>query len=133
MRKKENINVGGVRLKNTKKTNPLLIQLINDLKKISWAEEAPIWRDIAKRLEKSLRNHSEVNISRIARYVKKGETIVIPGKLLGSGFIDFPVTVAAFKASDAAKKKIRQAGGKIISIHELVRMNPKGGKVRIIG
>ena len=120
-------------MKNSKKTNPLLIQLIRDLKKIGWVEEAPIWRDIAKRLEKPLQNRSEVNISRIARYVKKGETIVIPGKLLGSGSIDFPVTVAAFKASEGAKKKIRQAGGKIISIHELVRTNPKGGKVRIIG
>lgn len=128
-----NNNVGGVRLKNSKKTNPLLIQLIMDLKKVSWVEKAPIWRDIAKRLEKSLQNRPEVNVSRIARYVKKGETIIIPGKLLGAGDIDFPVTVAAFKASESAKKKIRDAGGKIISIHDLVRENPKGSRVRIIG
>ncbi len=120
-------------MKNYKKTNPLLIQLIADLKKVGWAEEAPIWRDIAKRLEKPSKGWAEVNISRIARYVKAGETIIIPGKLLGSGIIEIPVTVVAFNASEGAKRKIRDAGGKVLSIPELVKANPKGSRVRIIG
>jgi len=115
------------------KTNPLLIQLIKDLKKVSWTEKAPIWRDIAKRLEKPHRNWSEVNISRIARYAKEGETVIVPGKLLGSGEIGFPVNVAAYNASRGAKEKIRSAGGKVITIQDLVRSNPKGKLVRILG
>jgi large subunit ribosomal protein L18e len=115
------------------KTNPILEELIRDLKKQSWNNQAPIWRDIAKRFEKSLKNWSEVNISRIARYVKNNETIIIPGKVLGTGEIDFPVTVAAFSASETAKQKITNAGGKIISINELMTQNPKGKGVRIIG
>ena len=38
------------------KTNPLLINLINELKKQSLEKEAPIWKDIALRLEKSNKN-----------------------------------------------------------------------------
>lgn len=120
-------------MSHNRKTNPLLIQLIKDLKRMSWVEEAPIWRDIAKRLDRPLKNWAEVNLSRISRHVNKGETIVVPGKVLGAGNIDFPVTVAAFKASERAKEKIRNAGGKVISLSDLARSDPSGSNVRIIG
>jgi large subunit ribosomal protein L18e len=120
-------------MKKTNKTNPILNDLIRDLKMRSKDNKAPIWRDIAKRFEKSLQNWSEVNISRIARNVKSNETIIIPGKLLGSGQIDIPVTVAAFKASESAKVKITKAGGKVLTIRELLDQNPKGKGIRIIG
>jgi large subunit ribosomal protein L18e len=115
------------------KTNPNLEELIRDLKKNSWDNKAPFWRDIAKRFEKPLKNWSEVNISSIRRNVKTNETIIIPGKLLGTGDIDFPVTVAAFSASKTAEAKITKAGGKILTIRELLAVNPKGKNIRIIG
>lgn len=118
--------------KNTK-TDPGLIELINNLKKQSWTNKAPIWRDIAKRFEKPLGNWSEVNVSKLARVVKSNETVIIPGKLLGTGNIEFPVTVAAYRASDSARTKITKAGGKVISINQLLTQNPKGKGVRIIG
>lgn len=120
-------------MKTERKTNPLLVQLIKDLKRVGWSEKAPIWRDIANRLEKPLKNWSEVNVSRIARYANEGETVIVPGKLLGSGEIGFPVSVAAYNASKGAKKKIRNAGGKVMTIQELVRTNPRGKRVRILG
>jgi len=125
--------LGGAELKRMKKTNPLLVQLIKDLKKVSWAEEAPIWRTIAKRLEKPLRNWAVVNIGKISKYGTKGEEIVIPGKLLATGNIDFPVTVASYSASVTAKEKIVMAGGKVVTISDLVKSNPKGTNVRIMG
>jgi large subunit ribosomal protein L18e len=66
-------------------------------------------------------------------HVKKDETIIVPGKLLGAGDIEYPVTVAAFKTTKGAKIKITAAGGTVLSIPELVRKNPKGKGVRIIG
>jgi large subunit ribosomal protein L18e len=120
-------------MKKTSKTNPILQELIHDLKKKSWDAKAPLWRDIAKRFEKSSQNWSEVNITHLSRNVKTNETIIIPGKLLGNGDIAFPVTVAAFSASEAARAKISTAGGKIITIRELMTQNPKGKGVRIIG
>ena len=120
-------------MKKAIKTNPTLQELIHDLKKKSWDVKAPIWRDIAIRFEKPSRNWSEVNITHLARNVKSNETIIIPGKLLGNGDITFPVTVAAFSASSAARTKISSAGGKLITIRELMTQNPKGKGVRIIG
>ncbi|MGA1820164.1 MAG: 50S ribosomal protein L18e [Thermoplasmatota archaeon] len=126
-------DVGGVRMASPKKTDPGLVSLISDLKKASRENDAPIWRDIAKRLEKPSRVWAEVNISRLALHTEKGETLIIPGKLLGAGEIDYPVTVAAFKASRGAADKITAAGGSVLSISQLIQSNPKGKGVRIMG
>ncbi len=115
------------------KTDPGLVSLIFDLKKVSRDNDAPIWRDIAKRLEKPSRVWAEVNISRISYHVKKGETLIVPGKLLGAGDIDYPVTVAAFKATQSAKDKITAAGGSVLTIPQLLDKHPKGKGIRIIG
>jgi len=120
-------------MKRSKKTDPGLLSLIDELKRVSRENEAPIWRDIAKRLEKPSRVWSEVNVSRISRYVRKNETIIVPGKLLGAGEIDFPITVAAYRTTGQAREKISNAGGKLLSIEELARANPRGKGIRIIG
>jgi large subunit ribosomal protein L18e len=130
---RRHIDVGGVRMASPKKTDPGLVSLIFDLKTASRENDAPIWRDIAKRLEKPSRVWAEVNISRLALYTKKGETLIIPGKLLGAGEIDYPITVAAFKATRGARQKITAAGGSVLSIPQMVENNPKGKGIRIMG
>src|SRR5512136_2333876 len=117
----------------SKKTNPNLVGLIKHLKDASRLNEAPIWRDIALRLEGPMRNWAEANISRIDRYAGENEIVVIPGKLLGAGEIAKKVTVAAYRSSGQAKDKIEKAGGRNVSIEELVAKNPKGSKIRIMG
>ena len=119
--------------KVTPKTNPALLSLVERLKKESFEQKAPVWRDVADRLMKSRQHWAEVNLSRIERYADADETIIIPGKLLGAGAISKKVTVAAFKCSEAARDKIAKAGGKSMSIEELLESNPKGSDVRIMG
>ncbi|UCF09202.1 MAG: 50S ribosomal protein L18e [Thermoplasmata archaeon] len=116
-----------------KKTNQSLVRLISDLKKNAHKNRAPIWKDVAKRLEKPQRSWAEVNIRKLALHTKKNEVVIVPGKLLGGGNMNFPVTVAAFSFTKTAKIKIQKAGGKSVSIPELVKMHPKGKDVRIIG
>lgn len=116
-----------------KKTNPELVALIFELKKKARESEAPIWRDVALRLEGPKRNWAEVNVSKIDRFATPNETIVVPGKLLGAGEIKKPVTVAAYAASASAVEKITKAGGRVLSLRELMVENPKGTNVRIIG
>jgi large subunit ribosomal protein L18e len=115
-----------------KKTNPILLETIDQLKKVSRENDAPIWRDIAKRLEKSRKNWAEVNISKLT-LLKEGETAVIAGKLLGAGMLEKAVRVAAFSCSDSAAAKISAVGGKLYTIPELMEMNPKGTNIRIMG
>ncbi len=116
-----------------RKENPQLVKLIEDLKAKSREHKAPVWRTIAEKLERADRIWSEVNVSKIARFAKEGEMLVIPGKLLGSGSITFAVTVAVFKTSEQARKKIAAAGGRTVTIGELVSANPSGAGVRIMG
>jgi large subunit ribosomal protein L18e len=118
-------------MRRLKKSNENLLILIKELKLESNKNQTQLWRDLAKRLEKPSRNWAEVNISHLSRYAKKNETIVIPGKLLGAGYIDIPITVAAYNSSANAKDKIINAGGKFISIQDLIKMNPKGTGIRI--
>lgn len=117
----------------TSKTNPHLLRVVRELREVSREAGAAVWRDVADRLERSRRNWSEVNLSRLSRYASKGEQIVVPGVLLGTGEISTAVTVAAFRASAAARKKIEAAGGKAVSLLELAVQNPKGSGVRIMG
>ncbi len=116
-----------------RKSNPVLVGLISDLKNAGRENEAPIWRDIASRLEKPSRNWAQVNISKLEAYAREGENVVVPGKLLGSGEVARPVTVIAYNASASAKAKVAAAGGKVLSLKEGVAAFPKGEKCRILG
>ncbi|MCS7123840.1 MAG: 50S ribosomal protein L18e [Candidatus Bathyarchaeota archaeon] len=120
-------------MKKVKTTNPELIELIRFLKKQSREKKAKIWKAIAEKLAVSRRRRIAVNISRINRYTRKNETVVVPGKVLGAGELSHPVTVAAFAFSENAKQKIKMARGKYLTIAELVKKNPKGSNVKIIG
>lgn len=102
------------------------------LKDASRTSDANVWREIARRLESPGKNYAEVNISKISRYALEGETILVPGKVLGTGAIEHPVVVAALTFSSAAADKIRQAQGTCISIEELLAQNPQGSRVRIL-
>ena len=115
------------------KTNEHLLALIKGLYEASAKEEAPIWRDVARRLERSSSLHAEVNVGKIDRYAEKNERVVVPGKVLGSGDLTKPVHVAAWRFSASARTKIEAAGGKAVTIPELVTEVPKGSGVRILG
>ena len=103
------------------------------LRETSRKDNAGIWKTLAERLSSSRKNRCSVNIQKINRCTKDGDTVVVPGKLLGDGVLDHKVVVAAFNFSESAKKKIESSGGKIMSIPELVKKNPKGSNVVIIG
>jgi large subunit ribosomal protein L18e len=113
-------------------TNPEVHGLVQFLKEAAFKNEAPIWKDVAKRMAKPSRRRAEVNISKINRYASENDTIVVAGKVLGAGSLKQNVTVAAFNFSNTAKLAIEAAGGKCITIPELVEQNPKGSKVVIM-
>jgi large subunit ribosomal protein L18e len=119
-------------MKGVSKTDPNLVLLIDELKRESREGGAAIWRDIARRLERPRRNWAEVNISRLELYANDGDTIVVPGKVLGAGSLSKKLTVAAFRLSDSARNMIENAGGRNITIEELVEENPSGSGVRIM-
>jgi large subunit ribosomal protein L18e len=120
-------------MRETKSTNPEILQLIKFLKTQSREKDAAIWLDVAEKLSKPSRQRIAVNLSKINRYTEKNATVVVPGKVLASGVLDHAITVAAFDASDKAKEKLAAAKSKYLSITELVEKNPQGSNVKIIG
>jgi large subunit ribosomal protein L18e len=126
-------DVGRVRtMKRVFKTDPNLLALIDDLKAKERETGAAIWRDIAKRLEKPKRNWAELNLSRLDRYAEAGDIVLVPGKVLAAGNITKNVTVAAYSFSEKAESAIKAAGGKTMTIADLMAENPKGSGVRIM-
>jgi len=119
--------------KKTTKTNPTLITLIHELKKHANESKVQIWKDIALRLEKSSSNWPVVNLDKINRFIGEKETALIPGKVLSNGELTKKVTISAWSFSEKAQEKIKKAGSKHMSIEELMKHNPKGKDIRILG
>lgn len=119
-------------MKKAKTTNPELIRLIQDLKKKSRRNKTELWHNLAERLSTSKRSRIALNVSRLNRYTKEGETVAVPGKVLGAGKIGHPITVAAFAFSALAKSKILKAKGNCLSIRDLMKKNPTGKKVKLM-
>jgi large subunit ribosomal protein L18e len=113
------------------KTNPRLNSLIADLKSAARDSGSDVWEDVAERLEKPRRTHAEVNLGRIERYAREDETVVVPGKVLGSGVLQKDVTVAAVDFSGTAETKIAQVG-EPIHLEQALERNPEGSNVRVI-
>ncbi len=119
--------------KRNVKTNTALVGLIDDLKSQSRETGSALWRDVAQRLESSRKNWAEPNLSRLSRHAGDASVVLVPGKLLGSGDVVGKPTVAAFRVSEGARSKIEAAGGKVLSIPELMQENPNGKGVFILG
>lgn len=115
-------------MKRTGSDNPNLVNLIQDLKKLSLDQKVNIWKRIAEDLERPTRNRREVNLDRLNRHTKANELVVVPGKVLGSGEINHKLKVAAFTFSKSASEKLDN-----MTIRQLMKDNPKGKGVRILG
>ena len=94
--------------------------------------ESKFWRRIFNDLKKSSRQRKQVNLYKIDKYAKEGETVIVTGKVLSLGNLSKKVNVAALNFSQEAEKKIIGADGKVLSIRELLESNPEGKNVRIL-
>lgn len=114
-------------------TDVELLQTIKLLKEKTQESGVPLWRSLAKKLEMSNKRRIHANISLINRHSKPNDIVVIPGKVLGSGRLDHPVNVSAFRFSKVAKQKIEDIGGRCISFSTLLSENPKVSRVKLLG
>jgi large subunit ribosomal protein L18e len=115
-----------------RRTNPILRKQIRYLYKAYKTYGAPIWRAVAEKLNVRRRDMVKVNLMKINKLTKENDQIVVPGKVLGFGFLDHPVIIAAASFSKSAKYKIEKINGKCLTYEELINLNPKGTNVKII-
>jgi len=109
--------------KPTGPSDPNTVALIRDLRKKSAKDKKHnFWKVLSVKLEKPRRIRPAINLSKISRYAKKDELVVVPGKVLASGEIKGSFTVAALNFSEVAEEKITKAGGRAISLRELMEL-----------
>ncbi|OGM03000.1 50S ribosomal protein L18e, partial [Candidatus Woesearchaeota archaeon RBG_13_36_6] len=114
-----------MKMKRTGPTNKYLQELVQELKKKSSLEGAMFWNRIASDLEKPTRQRRAVNLSKINRFTKENEIIVVPGKVLSSGELNHKLTIAAWQFSQKALEKINKKNAKAMTIQELMKTNIK--------
>ncbi len=90
----------------------------------------PLWRVIARKLEKPRRSRVEAGLWRINKETKAGDIIVIPGKVL-DGNLEHKVTIGSVGISVQALQKVKQAGGEWMPIPAMLAKYPDGKGVRI--
>ena len=113
--------------------NEQLKGLVAELKGDGHKSKSPLLLRLAVDLSKPTRQRRAVNLSRINRNTKEGETVVVPGKVLASGELEHAVTIAAWKFSKQALDKIAKSKSKALQISELIKSGVKGKKIRIMG
>src|SRR3989344_7669951 len=84
-----------------RKTNPELAETILAAKK----EKA--WIKISNILAYPRRKRIAINLDKIDKESKEGDTIIVPGKVLGEGDISKKIVIAAFSFSQDALKKLK--------------------------
>ena len=120
-------------VKRTGPTSPYVKKLIEKLKIKAAETGAPIWKDLAARLEKPRRQKISVNLIKINKYAPENSAVLVPGVVLGSGQLEKKVKIAALRFSKSAIEKIKNSGSEAMTIEELVDRNPKGSNIKIIG
>jgi len=113
-------------------SNPNTRALINSLKKTSTKHDVGIWSRVAELVSRPARKRPIVNIGKINRHTEEGDTVVIPGKVLGSGVLRHKVTIAALNTSKSAVSLILGAGASLITIQELLEKNPNGSDIIVL-
>lgn len=107
--------------------------LVEKLHSEGMRQGSKAWVAVARNLNRPSSKRFEVNLTRIEKYAKSGQKIVVPGTVLGNGELKKKVTVAALRFSGPARERISEAGGESLSIEEMYEKNPKGKGLRIMG
>lgn len=114
------------------KTNPVLKDTVRKCEEAARRNDAAVWERVAEELSRPTREMSAVNLSTIERNTEEGDTVVVAGKVLGSGRLTHNVTVAAFTFSQDALEDVNDVG-EALYIQELVDENPDGEEVVLLG
>lgn len=109
----------------SRKTNPELVTTLIAIKRHA------AWHSLGKKLSGSRREYLSVNLHEISSFAKEGDTIVVPGKVLGVGSLDKKVRISALGFARGVRDKIKESKSESVLIKEEITKNPKAQGVRI--
>ncbi|EQB68199.1 MAG: 50S ribosomal protein L18e [Candidatus Thermoplasmatota archaeon] len=115
-----------------RKTSPKIMETVETLLKLSRENQSPLWRDIAKRLSETRQNYADLNVGKISKMCKDGDIVVVPGKVLGSGYMEKKLKISALDVSEKAMKKIKDSGSEFVFLADLAKENPEPKNLKIM-
>jgi large subunit ribosomal protein L18e len=96
------------------------------------AKKQKAWLKIGNILAYPRRKKVTANLDKIDKESKEGDTIIVPGKVLGQGEISKKIVLVAFSFSEEAEKKLKAKKCEIKSIKEEIKANKNLQGVKII-
>jgi large subunit ribosomal protein L18e len=99
---------------------------------IELARKQTAWNLVAFRLSGPTRKHAAFNLNQIDTLTKEGDTVIVPGKVLGVGQLHKKITICALSYSESVKQKLKNAKIAIHSIEDEIRSNPKANGVVVL-
>ncbi|MGC8652043.1 MAG: 50S ribosomal protein L18e [Candidatus Micrarchaeia archaeon] len=80
-----------------------------------------IWSGAYKRIAVPSRCRASVNLYKLDKYTKEGDTVIVPGKVLSVGRMSHSISIAALEYSAQALAKLRASNCSIMSIGDIVK------------
>ncbi len=90
------------------------------------------WLKISQSISGGRRRYSSVNLKQINEEAKDGDSVLVIGKVLGTGDVDKKIRVCALYFSESAKEKLKKQKGEVITILEEIKKNPKAEGLKLI-
>ena len=113
--------------------NPVLDNVLLKLNQAFGKTKAPIWRTVIEELSKAKSKRRHVNLGKISRLTKKGDVILVPGKVMAGGTLTHSLVIGAYSYSQNALKSISKARGKALLLVRFVDEYTDGEGVKLIG
>lgn len=109
-----------------RKTHPTLVETL------LFARKQKAWRPLAQKIAGPTRAHAAINLDHLDKKTKEGDTIVVPGKVLGTGEVTKRFRVCALSFSKVALEKLKVAHVETVTILEEIKKNAKAEGIKIV-
>lgn len=109
-----------------RKTNPYLAEGILKAKKLG------AWLKFSHLISVPRRLQTSINLDQIEKVTKEGDTVLIPGKVLGSGDVSKKIRIIALGFSTQAREKLKAKKCEVVSVIEEIKVNPKATGIRVL-
>lgn len=117
-----------IKFRADKKTNPVILEAIAAALKT----KSKAWHAVAQRLSAATRLYDSKNLSEIDTTTTAGDTVVVLGKVLGSGDITKKIRIAALSFSQSAANKLKKTKSEAVFITEEIAKNQKAAGVKFL-
>lgn len=115
-----------VKSRIARKNNPIIVETIR------LALKNDNWKKVAQFLSNSTSDYLVMNLEDIDKQTSAGDTVVILGKVLGSGELTKKLRICALGISKEAKVKLTKTKSEFVNVIDEIKKNPKAEGVKLL-